>query len=162
MDCLHCGKSLPSLTRKFCNNSCSASHNNRGVVRNGKPRKKADACVGCGSSLKDYQLRFCSNKCSAGEKKRITIERFHNGLITWDKTLRSILLASSNCCSRCNLKTWLGEPIPLDVDHIDGDSRNNFPSNLRLLCKNCHGLTPTFGNRNKGRGRANRYKKEAL
>jgi len=28
----------------------------------------------------------------------------------------------------------------LDVDHIDGDHRNNDPANLQTLCKNCHVL----------------------
>jgi len=37
----------------------------------------------------------------------------------------------------------------LQVDHIDGDARNCAYENLRLLCPNCHAMTPTFGNRNK-------------
>ena len=28
----------------------------------------------------------------------------------------------------------------LDVDHIDGDKKNNDPSNLRTVCANCHRL----------------------
>lgn len=47
-------------------------------------------------------------------------------------------------CSSCNLDTWLGNPIPLELDHIDGNHLNNDLSNLRLLCPNCHSLTPTF------------------
>lgn len=52
--------------------------------------------------------------------------------------------------------------IPVQIDHIDGDSGNNKLENLQLLCPNHHSLTPTFGN-NGGRsgksGRINRYKK---
>jgi 5-methylcytosine-specific restriction endonuclease McrA len=47
-------------------------------------------------------------------------------------------------CSKCNLTEWLGEPIPLELDHIDGCNTNNNLSNLRLLCPNCHSTTPTF------------------
>ena len=47
---------------------------------------------------------------------------------------------------------------PLEVDHIDGDHKNNVESNLQLLCPNCHSLTPTFKSLNNGSGRKTRYK----
>lgn len=34
----------------------------------------------------------------------------------------------------------------LDVDHVDGNRKNNDPSNLRTLCANCHRLK-TFMNK---------------
>jgi Zn finger protein HypA/HybF involved in hydrogenase expression len=52
-------------------------------------------------------------------------------------------------CSCCNLTTWLGDPIPLELDHIDGNSEDNKLENLRLLCPNCHALTPTYRGKNK-------------
>lgn len=55
-------------------------------------------------------------------------------------------------CSSCNLTEWVGRPIPLELDHIDGNSRNNLLTNLRLLCPNCHALTPTYRGKNKGKG----------
>lgn len=55
-------------------------------------------------------------------------------------------------CARCgNEATWLGEPLTLDVDHIDGDLHNNTLENLRFLCPNCHRLTPNFAGRSRGR-----------
>lgn len=54
-------------------------------------------------------------------------------------------------CDRCGLDVWLDEPIPLELDHVDGDRRNNELENLRLLCPNCHALTPTYRGRNIGR-----------
>jgi len=46
--------------------------------------------------------------------------------------------------------------IPIHLDHIDGNARNNSPANLRFLCPNHHALTETFGNANKGKGRPGR------
>jgi transposase-like protein len=54
-------------------------------------------------------------------------------------------------CSRCLRTEWEGEAIPLELDHIDGDRWNNDVRNLRLLCPNCHALTPTYRGRNIGR-----------
>lgn len=51
-------------------------------------------------------------------------------------------------CSCCNSTTWLDFPIPLELDHIDGDNTNNELSNLRMLCPNCHALTPTYRGKN--------------
>ncbi|MFJ4472509.1 HNH endonuclease signature motif containing protein [Streptomyces sp. NPDC089424] len=47
--------------------------------------------------------------------------------------------------------TWLGEPLALEVDHVDGDWRNNELGNLRLLCPNCHATTDGYRGRGKGR-----------
>lgn len=51
-------------------------------------------------------------------------------------------------CHNCNLSEWLENPIPLELDHIDGNYQNNNLSNLRLLCPNCHALTPTYRAKN--------------
>jgi hypothetical protein len=44
----------------------------------------------------------------------------------------------------------------VEVEHIDGNWRNNLPENLTLLCPNCHALTPTFRGLNRGHGRPGR------
>jgi hypothetical protein len=52
-------------------------------------------------------------------------------------------------CECCGLNEWLGEPIPLELDHINGDHYNNILENLKILCPNCHAKTPTYRGKNK-------------
>lgn len=71
-----------------------------------------------------------------------------------DRSRKRLLIEEcGNVCNVCNQTEWMGEPIPLELDHIDGDSDNNQRDNLRLICPNCHAQTKTYKGRNKGSGR---------
>lgn len=50
-------------------------------------------------------------------------------------------------CALCGLREWMGQPIPLEMDHRNGIATDHRLDNLRLLCPNCHAQTPTWRGR---------------
>jgi hypothetical protein len=50
-------------------------------------------------------------------------------------------------CETCRNTEWLSEPITLELEHCDGNNRNNAKDNLKLLCPNCHSQTKTWRRR---------------
>lgn len=66
-----------------------------------------------------------------------------------------VLEMSGYACTECGWdKRHPVDDKPLvEVDHIDGDAFNCDPGNLRVLCPNCHSMTPTYRARNKNSAR---------
>lgn len=152
--CKHCNIKLSYKNKNntFCSRSCSAKFNN-------KFRKvdKKLKCFHCNKNLNGLQKKFCSKKCFGLYKREENFKKNANGEGTHPKTIRLYMIKVFGYqCQQCKNTKWRNQPIPLDLDHIDGNSYNNNIDNLRLLCLNCHGLTPTYKFKNKGRGRHKR------
>lgn len=65
-----------------------------------------------------------------------------------ERRASSNLVSSTERRKNCGNKTWMGETLPLEVHHKDGNKRNNKLENLEILCPNCHSLTDTYKNKN--------------
>ena len=129
-------------------------------------------CTSCDGALKSrYQVKFCSNKCQADYQYQQWVilwkaGEMNGGIGITSRNLsghlkRYLMDKFENKCSQCswNKRHPVTHSIPLEIDHIDGDAENNVEINLRLLCPNCHALTPYYKNLNRGKGRKWRMKK---
>jgi hypothetical protein len=154
--CKHCNLIIGYLNRKniFCNHTCSATYNN--LLRTEHVKWNCLTCNSEHLTLPYKKKKFCNQTCMGLFTKNITQEKFDNGEISTRGTIHGILYKKYNGCSQCGINEWQGLKITLEVDHIDGNAANNLPSNVRLLCPNCHAITPTWKGRNKGNGRASR------
>ena len=80
-------------------------------------------------------------------KKKI-LESNYNDL-SFESLRYRILYEQENKCNRCGLDTWCGENLILELEHKDGNNKNNGRNNLEMICPNCHSLTDTWRGKNK-------------
>lgn len=155
--CVNCGNKITSRRAKFfCGHSCSAIYNN-------KKRREPKYCVNCNTELNHKQKKYCSSFCCGEHKRKLIFEQIEKG----DSKLNSknyknylIFKYGEKCmdCGWCKTNKYSNK-IPIELEHIDGNSENNSLGNLKLLCPNCHSLTPTYRALNTGNGRHKRRKR---
>ena len=146
--------SVSKKEKKFCCLQCANSRNtNKEVITR-------ISCKNCKQSFKKKKGKFfCSKKCYNENKYKTKLElvtKENNFFILTSKssTVRNFLIKHyGHKCSICNIENWMGEKVPVVMDHIDGNSDNWQFTNLRIICRNCDGLLPTFAGRNVGKNK---------
>ena len=162
--CLECHLSMTvreASSRAFCSSSCSARHNNK------KRRRVVFVpCLFCDTRfqlLKSKQKQFCNNQCQQDYYWELAkAEILQYKAFTGPREAKKFLIETrGHRCEICLRRRWLGEPIPLVLDHIDGNADNWHVTNFRLLCANCDAQTDTYKGRNYGFGRHSRRQRYA-
>ena len=184
--CKFCSKDIPYEKREclFCNSSCSASFNNHlfpkrhkivkekvikiKVIKekSNKIRQKKTSeilCLFCGKKINYNAEKYCSGICQTNDrwrnrKKNIELSGSEKSSRIAKRYLKEL---RGHRCEICSCTEWMGQPIPLVLDHIDGHSENNKIDNLRLVCGNCDMQLGTYKSKNKGNGRAYRRQRYA-
>lgn len=160
--CPECGAVVLTKNNRFCNSSCFAKFNNKS--RAGYKSKFYPSCRLCGLKLKRHNT-VCCIACSTKNEYLISNISLQKILSTpadeappvVESVLKQFLIIKNkNRCEICDTEEWTGCPVPLVLDHIDGDPSNNKITNRRLICANCDSQLPTFKSRNLGRGRSAR------
>lgn len=155
---------------KFCSRSCAASVNNLGKRRNQVlgTKERLLNCLNCNTALKMHQYKYCSNTCQGEYRRNSSIKIWlstgeaHAGTAKNHYVRNYIAQEQDNMCAICScVDNWQGKPLVLILDHIDGDSTNNWRSNLRLVCPNCDSQLDTYKSKNKGNGRHARRERYA-
>ena len=63
-------------------------------------------------------------------------------------------------CEKCGITDWQGEPISLQIHHINGVHNDNRLENIQILCPNCHSQTDTYSGKNSNRENNTKYLKK--
>ena len=126
-------------------------------------------CKFCGKNTgKKYNI-YCDGKCQIAWQNKDKVDRWLAGWNPTNKEVpdairRFLFNEADHKCTECgwNKINPKSGRCPLTIDHVDGDATNNTRNNLRVLCPNCHSLTPTYGGLNRGNGRTWRYQVAAV
>ena len=134
-------------TGKFC---CSACANSRSWTDEQKQQRSEQLKLTFSKVSKESLVERALKGSAA---KRITTQKrlleSDIELLGHDARRKRVLIEQDYKCNKCMLTTWLDAPISLELDHKDGNKKNNKRENLECLCPNCHAQTPTWRGRNR-------------
>ena len=138
--------------QRTCSRQCN------GILRRDRTTFK---CATCGktfelsrhkASVAKSGVHFCSRPCKDVGQRLEGVKAVHPAHYGSGRARREIYVRRrGRKCENCQGTEWLGHPMPLELHHVDGDTKNDSDNNLKLLCPNCHALTPNFRGRRKGK-----------
>lgn len=137
--CIKCRERFKRIHRESVCPKCKAMPKN---IPRKEPKEKVRVSV-----AKITPIQRTINLVESGEV-RLQVEgqvRMH--------MRRYLIHRHGNVCSICHTTEWMGQPVPLVCDHIDGNSENSSIDNFRMVCCNCDAQLDTYKSKNRGNGR---------
>lgn len=161
MNCEKCGSGHDGLygSGRFCSSSCSRSFSTskkRSEINDKVSRKLTGRSNPGGGFKKGFDSNrkvFSRNELLANCAKARKMRKSKYPRMTWSQLpmaekRRRVLAEQTGACL-CGINSWLGNPLTLELDHINGVRTDNRRENLRVLCPNCHSQTPTYRRKKK-------------
>jgi len=141
-----------------CDKEFDAMKKLHGHMASHRPRRSKffrifDLCLVCGFEFKrtNIEKKYCSQECFHQHGwetfTRPSIEKGTFSPLRHNRPAFQRFLTERDGykCSGCGVSEWNGKRLSFDIDHIDGNPKNDLPKNLRFLCPNCHRQTDTWG-----------------
>lgn len=142
---------------RFCTNTCARSFSTKSKRKeiNDKVSKKLKNRKPTGNT-KPFQKGFDPRRKTWSKEERIELSKRVKAVINekymsysfddlpYPRKKKRVFSEQNNSCLICKITKWNGKSITFELDHIDGNNKNNDRTNLRVLCPNCHSQTDTW------------------
>lgn len=124
-------------------------------------------CINCGKEI-NKRNKYCSLKCQKENQYKEYIYKWKSkevdgmrGEYQISSYIKTYIFNKYN--KKCAICGWnkinpYTKHSSLEIEHKDGNYKNNDEENLILLCPNCHSLTSTYKGSNLNKGRKSRKK----
>lgn len=133
------------LLQQLVNTSSSLSE----ILRKQGKAKSGAAFKVLKEKLKAYGINYAFMPVQCVPKAIPLEQKLQLGTNVKSQDLKNLLIKKGlkeDKCEICGqLPEWNGQPLVLQLDHINGDHYDNRIDNLRIVCPNCHTQTDTFG-----------------
>lgn len=154
--CKKCGsefepkKGLIDYCSLKCRNSRTWSEDDK--KKKSVSAKKSDKLKNSLSKLRIFNKQINNYKNNIEKIKKTWNDKIMNenfDSLSYERKKKRVVLEQNNKCNHCGIDTWNNKPLILELEHKDGDNKNNLRDNLEALCPNCHSQTSTWRGKNK-------------
>lgn len=141
-----------NLNGKFCSRKCANSRVFSAEAKQKKSKAQKKYLESLPKNVFEERKSVLFKPEVLKKKRQVLIDKSNSrnwDEIGWDSKRIRVIKEQENKCNECGVSEWRGEPLSLEVDHKNGNNKDNTRENLEALCPNCHSLTKTWRGRNK-------------